>query len=278
MRIECLVTLGALALAAAITESALGQQTTIFHDDFESANFNNWTVASGTNMTIDSTKNIDPAGFGRYSAHSTASEVRLYHNLAGDNGGAEVDGASTLTAWIYDSSMTRTYVQALGYSGAGYNSGSLDQLLGIGKYTSVSLPGDVYDPTKYQGRVLYGVNEGWFNLNLPGTPSRSPGWHEFTISREADDTTIDFYVDGILGRKITGSRTEAWDSITMGFGFSSSSNGDTWYDGISVTVAPVPEPSLMSLGILGWFVLAAAGVSRRKKPTATAETASAACA
>ena len=265
MRNKSLPTVWALALAAAITETALGQQNTIFHDDFEAANFDNWTVASGTNMTIDSTRNVDPAGWGRNSAHSTASEVRLYHNLAGDNGGAEVDGASTLTTWIYDGTMTRTYVQALGYSGAGYNSGTLDQLWGIGKYTSVSLPGDVYDPTKYQGRVLYGANEGWFNLNLPGCPSRSSGWHEFTISREADDTTIDFYVDGILGREITGSRPETWDSITIGFGFSSSSNGDTWYDGVSVTATPVPEPSLMSLSVLGWIVLAAASVSRRKK-------------
>src|ERR1039458_2204596 len=231
MRIERLLIIGTFALAAIITESALAQQITIFHDDFESGTLNNWTVASGTNMTIDSTRNVDPAGWGRYSAHSTASEVRLYHNLTGDNGGAEVDGASTLTTWIYDGTMTRTYVQALGYSGAGYNSGALDQLWGIGKYTSVSLPGDVYDPTKYQGRVLYGANEGWFNLNLPGCPSRSSGLHEFTISREADDTTIDFYVDGILGREITGSRPETWDSITIGFGFSSSSNGEHWSDG-----------------------------------------------
>src|SRR2546430_10246857 len=37
-----------------------------------------------------------------------------------------------------------------------------------------------------QGRVVTGPNTGWFNLNAPGVPLRSVGWHKFEIERLAD--------------------------------------------------------------------------------------------
>ena len=68
----------------------------------------------------------------------------------------------------------------------------LSQLLAIGKYGAVTLPGEVWDGTKYQGRVTFGSSAGWFNLDGPGAPSRSLGWHKFAIERLADETTINF--------------------------------------------------------------------------------------
>ena len=64
--------------------------------------------------------------------------------------------------------------------------GALSQLLAIGEYGTVTLPGEVWDGTKYQGRSAFGSSAGWFNLDAPGAPSRSPGWHKFTIERLAD--------------------------------------------------------------------------------------------
>ena len=63
---------------------------------------------------------------------------------------------------------------------------------------------------------LFSANMGWFNLNAPGAVTRSVGWHQFTIIREPDNTTIDFYVDNVFGRQITGARAATWDSVTLG--------------------------------------------------------------
>ncbi len=253
MKTKTLIAIAALTLLTSATY-VLGQ-TIIFSDNFESGNLNNWTTSGTSPLTINNTQNAVPVA-GTFSAYANLSLNRMHHNIIGDNGGVEVAGYSTLTTWLYDGSMTRAYVQALGYSGGTglpnggtTASGSLAQLFAIGKYSSVTMAGEVYDGTKYQARVLYpSATGGWFNLNAPGAPSRSPGWHKFTIERLGDGSTINFYVDDILGRTFTGATLQSWDTITMGFGTSSSSNGDAWYDGIVVTV---PEPSSASLCVLG---------------------------
>jgi hypothetical protein len=219
-------------------------------------------------MTLDFGPNADPPG-GMYSAHAASQGDRMHHNLTGNIGG-EVSGASWLTADIYDTglSVSRWHVQALSYSGTGLPDGgttpdgSLTQLLAIGKYTTVTLPGEVYDATKYQGRVVFGSSAGWFNLDAPGAPNRSPGWHKFGIERLADETTINFYVDNILSRTITGATPESWDTITMGYG-AGTFQEDVWYDGISVTV--VPEPSSLILGLVGSGLLTHTRIRRRWK-------------
>jgi hypothetical protein len=247
----------AICLPLGLAQYAFGAGVTIFSDNFESGNLNLWTTTTSTGFLLDDTKNGDPS-WGRFSAHADLSVERMHRNIIGDNGGVEVAGASLLTAWIYDDSMTRAYVQALGYSGTGIPNrgttadGTLNQLLAIGKYSSVTAPNETFDATKYQARVLYGSYAGWFNLNDPGAPSRSPGWHEFTIERDTDNTTIRFYVDDILSRTVTGSTAQSWDTITMGFGTASSSNGDAWYDGVSVVV---PEPGPVALTLLGLGIL-----------------------
>ncbi len=246
-------------------------QVMVFYDDFESGTLNNWTATTGSPLSIDCGANAVPPG-GTCCAHATSQGNRMHHNLLADNGGLEVSGASWFTAYIYDAglSTSRWHVQALGYSGTGLPNGgttadgTLNQLLAIGRYTTVTLPGEVWDGTKYQGRVAFGTSTGYFNLNAPGAPSRTPGWHKFTIERLADETTINFYVDDILGRTITGATAQSWDTITMGYGAGSSPD-DVWYDGISVTV--VPEPSSLGLWLLGGWVLAHP-LMRRRVPRA----------
>ena len=247
------------------TQSATAQRV-VFYDGFESGTLSNWTATAGSPLTIDDF-NADPPG-GMFSAHATNEANRMHHNLIADNGGSEVSGARWFTAFIYDSTMPRWHVQALGFSGAGLPNGgttpdgTLNQLLAIGKYGTVTMPGEVYDGTKYQGRVLYGSSAGYFNLNAPGAPSRSPGWHKFTIEQLADETTINFFVDDILSRTITGATAQSWDTITMGYGAGSLAS-DAWYDGISVVV--IPEPSSLGLWGLGGWAMARSLASRRRK-------------
>jgi hypothetical protein len=261
-----LTTLLIIGCTLAIWTPNATAQKVVFYDDFESGTLDNWTPTYGTPFTIANV-NADPPG-GIYSAHATSEASRMHHNLIADNGGLEVSGASSFTAYIYDGTMTRWHVQALGYSGTGLPNGgatpdgALSQLLAIGQYGAVTLPGEVYDGTKYQGRVVYGSSAGWFNLNAPGAPSRSPGWHKFTIERLADETTINFYVDDILSRTITGATPQSWDTVTMGYG-AGSLPGDAWFDGISVTV--VPEPSLLGMWVLGGWALARSLTNRRRK-------------
>ena len=158
--------------------------------------------------------------------------------------------------------MTRTYAQAAAYLGNGFTNGAaLEQLFAIGKYNTTTLAGDTFDATKYQARVVYGSTAGWFNLNAEGAPSRSTGWHEFAIERMGDGTTLNFYVDGILGRSITGATAANLDTVTLGFGTSSTtSNGDTFYDGVACVV---PEPSTLALSLMGGLGMAAWRARRR---------------
>jgi len=255
---KILTTLLIIGGTVALWIPTAGAQKGVFYDNFESGTLDNWTATYGTPLTINH-GNADPLG-GMYSAHASSQGDRMHHNLIADNGGVEVSGASWLTAFIYDSgeSSSRWRVQALGYSGTGLPNGgttadgTLTQLLAIGKYATVTLPGEIWDGTKYQGRVTFGSSTGYFNLDAPGAPSRSPGWHKFTIQRLADETTINFYVDDILGRTITGATAQGWDTITMGYGAGSFPD-EVWYDGIRVMI---PEPSALGLWLIGGWVLA----------------------
>jgi len=232
--------------------------STIFSDDFESGNMANWTTTGSSALVNDGTNNIVPAG-GSRSAMMDTSTDRMHHNIVADNGGTELSGYSTFTSYIYDASGTasRIFNEVRGYSagsglpnGGSTADGALAQLLAIGKYNTVTLPGEVYNGSKYQARVTFGSNAGWFNLDAVGSPNRSTGWHKFTIERLADETTINFYVDDILSRSIAGATAQSWDTVILGPGLGSTA-GDAWIDGISVDDGVVvPEPNALSICIL----------------------------
>jgi hypothetical protein len=238
----------ALGLAAAVgLPNRAAAQTTnvIFSDDFESGSMANWTVAgTASALDISTLTNVVPAG-GTYSAYLNSSLDRMYHNL-----GTEVAGWSVCGFYLYDSNSTRAFAEVRGYTGAGYNQGSLQNLYAIGKYSSVTMPGELYDATKYQGRVALGPGtNGWFNLNAPGAPSRSPGWHRFEIVRTASGV-YNFYVDGVLGRSFTNVTDCAWDSVTIGSVGAGSTAGDAWFDGVRVGAIEPPPGPLTITGIV----------------------------
>ena len=243
----------------------------IFSDDFESGFMFNWTPTATSPSPFESSPdaNIVPLSpNGQWSAYMNTSLNRMHHNIIDDNGGAELSGHSLFTSWIYDQSgpATRIYNEVRGYSGGTglpnggtTASGGLGQLLAIGKYNTVTLPGEVFNISKYQGRVTFPAGPmglGWFNLDGPGSPIRSPGWHRFDIERLADGTTINFYVDEILSRTITGATAESWDTVILGPGLGSTV-GDAWIDGVAV--GPVDSVTPVTPLRMDWFTLDGGG-------------------
>src|SRR5687767_6950851 len=200
-------------LLIAFVQFALGAVTPIFSDDFESGTVAAWTT-TGTNPLEPATpQNASPPA-GRWSAFMNTSIDRMHHNIIADNGGTEATGHLMFSAWIYDEGInggtagaTRIFNELRGYSGGTglpnggtVASGALAQLLAAGKFNSTTLPGEVFTSTKYQGRVGFHTPQpagdtGWFNLNGPGSPNRSIGWHRFDIEVMPDGTTFRFYVD-----------------------------------------------------------------------------------
>jgi len=205
-----------------------------FYDDFESQAIN-WTnfVAPATELTVSTAQSVSPTR----SAYVDGSYDRMYRNL-----GVRVDGRLRITAWIYDGGQNRVFADVRGYTGGGYNNGTLVQLFCAGRYNSVTMPGETLDSSKYQGRVVAGANAGWFNLNGAGAPSRSTAWHKFVIERRADGTTVDFYVDDILSRTITGATLGSLDSAAIGSVGGGASNiaGDAWIDNVKVEYFDLP--------------------------------------
>jgi hypothetical protein len=228
-------------------------ETIVFFDDFESGSMSKWTTTGTNPLTISTTQNVAPAG-GQFSAYVNVSTDRMHRNLIGDNGGVELSAPLFFTSWIYDpgsgAPATRVFNEIRGYSdGSGFPnggttpSGALAGLLAIGKYNTVTMPGEVYNSSKYQARVAFGTNAGWFNLNGPDSPDRSAGWHEFRIEVMSNGTDVEFYVDGVLSRTISGVVNVTYDSLILGPGLGSTV-GDSWIDGIQVSV---PEPGSLVL-------------------------------
>ncbi len=216
--------------SAALTVNAV----VAFYEDFESG-LGNWTVFPTPGTTLDwSTAQYKSSS---HSAYVDGAFDRMYRDL-----GIRVDGRLRITAWVYDGTQTRAFVDMRGYSGGSFGSGGLVQLFCAGKYNTVTMSGETWSSSYYQGRVVAGSNTGWFNLNGSGAPTRSTGWHKFVIERRSDGTTIDFYVDDILSRTITGATAYSLDSAAIGSIGSGSTNvaGTAWIDDVKVEYFDLP--------------------------------------
>ena len=243
----------------------------VFSDNFESGNLNNWTVAVSPATALAASGAQHNSG--SFSAYLANSYNKMYHNL-----GAEVEGHSRFTFYMYDAypagptGQTRCYSEARAYTGSGYPSGSLQQLFAIGRYSisfgnpgagTGSLANEVVNTTNYQGRVIAGANTGWFNLNAAGVPTRTVGWHKFEIERLADGSTINFYVDGVLGRQITAASYAPVDSALIGsVGSGTQVNADAWFDDVKAEYFDAPtintQPASQSVNVGGSATLTVA--------------------
>lgn len=255
--------------------AALAVNTVVaFDENFEAGNLNNWAIAISSSTTgattwdISTAQNHTPGG--NKSAYVNNSNDRMYRNI-----GVTVAGRGRATFWIYDSTQTREFAEVRSYVGGQftYDNANLKQLLAAGKYSSVTMPGEdgsvAYVNSHYQGRLTYaGTNgnaTGWFNLNAPGAPGRSTGWHKFEIVREADSSTIKWYVDDILSRTFTGVYSPGWDSVVIGSTGTGSTVADAWlddlkveyYDPPSITAQPASRTNVV--GTTATFTMVAYG-------------------
>ncbi len=105
---------------------------------------------------------------------------------------------------------------------------------------AVGMPGSSFfssglDNNYYSGRVIVGNGSGigYVNLDRPGTPTRTIGWHTFTVvGKYAPYTYCDFYVDGVLARKNIAWGGNAMNNLYIGSGYAATLEG--WYDDYSL--------------------------------------------
>ncbi len=222
----------------------------VLQDGFENG-LGQWSpMLDGTPMGIDGSRNHTANG--AYSAMITNSAQKMYHRL-----NPKESARVRLTIWIYDDGGAQTAIGELrAHSGdigyAKYVPGKgMSQCYAVGMYNSDfgTNPGpgmvvETPDPTRYQGWVKWGkwgIDGCWFNLNGPGAPSRSRGWHQFQIDRQQCGTNIDFYVDGVLARAVTGVTAGSMiDTVTIGSTGLGKSNQwpavpvSAWFDDVTV--------------------------------------------
>jgi hypothetical protein len=219
---------------------------TIFIDNFESyadtaALDAVWPVGAGNNtMTFLDT---GPAGSTNTSkvVHSTNRLGRRDRSFTPTVPTATMP--LVVTYDLYDTTAAadaaNEYNQVLAFNGA-----TLTQLISMGKSTLATSNG-ANNPAKYQARVAFpavaggGVN--WINLNA----NRLIGWHTFTA--EIFDTTVNFYVDGVLDTANvprSGGVGDPFNVARIGSGLSIRAE-EGFYDNFSVV--QVPEPGTMVL-------------------------------
>ena len=241
---------GGSVTSAVVTLSV--NSSIIFNDNFESG-LANWSVFYDPRRAPDSTETaatpLTPSTRKNHTTGGTRSAIlnsstdKMFHNL-----GRKLFGRVRATFWIYDDggTQTRYFGELRGHSGPGHTTyagpGGPKQSFAIGVYNNAFptnstgvLTSEKTLPSKYQGRVDRGQNIGWFNLDAPGTPDRTVGWHKFEIERMPDGTNVNFYVDGVLGKSITGANYVALDSVAIGsIGRGLGVNGNAWFDDIKV--------------------------------------------
>lgn len=197
-----------------------------------------WTDTGASEYVLD-TVNAADAGHSVQLVSPSANFLgRYYRNLSQTVNGSDdepvvfmfqmyLDPAGADTDWY----GARHYVELRGYSGGGYASGDLDNLIAFGLYNASD---DTFDTTRYQGRVTGGAN--WVTLD-EGTPARSGGWHNFKVI--IDSANVHFYVDDVLAESEARPNTAGFNCVVIGSDFTA--NGHTcWLDRLNVWVRVEP--------------------------------------
>ena len=239
-----------LALGAILSAVAFASAATIMADGFEyatQAEFEAaWPNIAAPSATLDGTYYHSGAQSAR-TLVSASYTGRNYQNLDAEYNGTDAQPLVVEYWMYYVPGGTRHYNEVRAYADGGYGVGDLEQLYAAGWTNNATAP-DVWDSTKFQARVAFGDN--WVNLNEPGCPDRSEGWHKFTI--EFKSATVAFYVDDILGRSLARPGTGSLDSLVLGSGLTSGGI-ESYTDDFSVSI--VPEPTTLALLAFGGLAL-----------------------
>jgi hypothetical protein len=233
----------------------------VFSDDFESGNLGSWTPVASSPLAL-STAQVHG---GTYSAYQDNTGDWMYHNLP------NLTGHTKINFWWYDdSASTKSYMEIRSYDGGSYGSGSLAQTLAIGKYNTVTAPGESFDSHKYQFRAQYPTaSYGWLNCASDTSGgARATGWHQFSIERLADGTTVNYTVDGV-NRQLTGVAPNAghssqWTTVLLGGGSGTAAITAYW-DDVVVTyydppsIATQPASTTVAVGAGASFSVVASG-------------------
>lgn len=228
-------------------------QSTIWCDDFESyadqAAFNAvYTPVSANNqMEISNDGNTTPGGdqllFAAIPDPKHRSEGPTQPGAIGTNGMPVV-----WTLNIFDTTAGTGVNQY-----ADLNNLSPDFYLTEIGIASSAFTGTGQPQTHYQARLVGngapgGTNNGWFHLDKFNAPTRSIGWHTFTVVFKGPGPgatqghRIDFYVDGELAEK-NRVLTEDTNLISARIGSGQASTAAAYFDDYCAQVGPVVFPT-----------------------------------
>jgi hypothetical protein len=213
---------------------------TAFQVDYEAVNF-----VSAPNKTIhilNSQTNSTPAGANSLMSLSTAQyrTTRKGNPFAGVQG--TNDTPAVFNVSIYDPTAaegTDEWASAINWTTLGGGADFFLAEIGMATNTFTSGP-----ETHYQGRLIGNGGPSWFQLDQFDGPTRSIGWHAFTMvfKGPAPPLTaghrVDFYVDGLLARKNM-VLSEDTLLVTPLIGSGQTSSDGTWYDDYCVQLGPV---------------------------------------
>jgi hypothetical protein len=233
----------------------------------------NATAPTGTGLQLSQSTPTPVSSPNDVEVTTTAS----YRLVRAFGAGNAVAVSSTHWSFnLYDGGGSRDFASLYAYTGAWgaglqtalqfgvYNTGVGNRYMA--RYSSIT--GAVYSDGAV-ATTADGGTGGWFSLTSAAT--RGTGaWHSMTVwggidPNDASKVTLSFYVDGILGGRISnvagsGLNPYLFTYGTLGGAVSTTSAGSA-FDNFSV----VPEPSSLGLGLLGGLALAARAIARRRK-------------
>ncbi len=203
--------------------------------------------------------------------NNTFDRDQDWYNLAyRNNSGSPFTGNIAMTWWFFDP-LGAGGTHFSDFAGIGFydatpgntdypGTGSLNGSTSIQRLVlgGTSTQGAGFNANVYQARVVgatdgYGGSTGWFNTTTP----RSVGWHqaEIVVGPALGDGTnnVSFFIDNLLTPTLTHNSTTSfgYNVLELNANFDPTSGTTAYYDDISFSVNPVPEPSSLGLVAVG---------------------------
>jgi hypothetical protein len=201
-----------------------------------------WPVNGTASTVLSSDQSSSPA----QSAQGLLTATRNARNI-GELG--FLDGTSDVIIFrfdFYDSNGTASPYRQYAELDDGLFPNSSGQLFAMGLNNNIA-------SSHYMARIL-GFDGGsgagsFFKLDGVGAPTRSTGWN--TLEAQISDTSISYYVNGILSKTLDISALTDRSLDTVKIGSNLSSTQIAYFDNIYVARMAVPEPSALSLAAIG---------------------------